>query len=140
MACPTCGCLRLTKVCRHPTMLICVDCGTPRDDRRRPGQRRERLVSAATLCGVAMAGGLLFGLASITELGRSGELELLGEEAEAGGEAGAGEEGGGADLPDGLLGQSLSAGAGGGAAATTPTAAAAQAAAAHPPGHGPAER
>lgn len=138
MACPTCGCLRLTKVGRNPTMLICVDCGTPRDERRRPGQRRERLVSAATLCGFAMAGGLLFGLASVTELSRSDGLELVGEEAEAGSE-GAGEESG-AELPDGLLGQSLSAGAGGGAAATVPAAAAARAAAAHPPGHGPAER
>lgn len=135
MACRKCGCLRLTKVGRQPTMLICVDCGAPVDDRAHSQNRRQRLVAAATLCSFALAGGLIF---TITELNRSGgELELVNMEEEGG--SGEEQEGGGGEAwAGGLLDRPLSGGAGG----ATPAAAQAEAAgpaAAHPPGHGPAE-
>jgi hypothetical protein len=117
-------------------MLICVDCGAPLDERQTPQSRRQRLVAAATLCGFAMAGGLIF---TLTELNRSaGELELVNREQEAGGEAGG--EAGAEGLAGGLLDPPLSARVSAGAAPEAAAAEAAVPAPAQPPALGPAER
>jgi hypothetical protein len=117
-------------------MLICVDCGAPVDERETPQNRRQRLVAAATLCGFALAGGLIF---TLTELNRTdGDLEMVNREQEGGGEGR--EEPGGAGAAAGLLDPPLSVRLSAGAAPAAAGAEAPGPAPAQPPTHGPAER